>query len=533
LLFGVAIDVTERRTAELALRQAGERAALIATGVGLGTWEHDLATGADVWDDQMWRLRGHAPRAGAMTAQERLAITHPDDRDTATLMFERGVITTLPVDYEFRITWPDGSVRWLASRSVALCDADGQLLRRIGINWDVTDARSAVIAREEKAAAQREVQSKARFLARMSHELRTPLNAVLGFTQLLLGDGERAGAASRQRRLAHIRSAGQHLLSLIDDVLDLSRLEGGEVTIELAPAPLRPLVEQVLPLVEPLLREHGVKVVVAAIDAVPLADATRLRQVLLNLLTNAAKYNRTGGTVTVSAETADGVVLVRVADTGRGMTPEQQRHLFEPFNRLGAEASNVEGTGIGLAIVKALVERMGGTVEVTSSAGIGSTFKLRLRDGAHAPPVPLEQASPQALALAASAGRVGLGGTVLYVEDNPVNAMIVAELLARRSDLTLHIATDGLSGVAMALQYKPDLVLLDMQLPDIDGHDVFERLQADCETASIPCIALSANAMPADIDHALRVGFSDYWTKPLDFRAFMASIDALFGPAPE
>jgi signal transduction histidine kinase/CheY-like chemotaxis protein len=441
--------------------------------------------------------------------------------------------TTLPVDYEFRVLWPDGSVHWLASRSVAVCGSDGRPVRRIGVNWDITDARSAVIAREEKAAAQREVQAKSQFLARMSHELRTPLNAVLGFTQLLMGDGERAGAASRQRRLAHIRSAGQHLLSLIDDVLDLSRLEGGEVTIEIAPTALRPLVEQVLPLVEPLMREHGVSVVTAEIDVVPMADPTRLRQVLLNLLTNAVKYNRSGGSVTIAAEASDGVVLIRVVDSGRGMTPEQQRHLFEPFNRLGAEASAVEGTGIGLAIVKALVERMGGTVEVTSSAGIGSAFVLCLRDGAHAPPAPEEVASPQALALAATAGQVGAGGTVLYIEDNPVNAMIVAELLARRSDLSLHIAVDGLSGLALAAQVKPDLVLLDMQLPDIDGHQVFDRLQADRATASIPCIALSANAMPADIDRALRLGFSDYWTKPLDFRAFMASIDALFGPAPE
>jgi CheY-like chemotaxis protein len=352
---------------------------------------------------------------------------------------------------------------------------------------------------------------------------------------LLMSENERGSAASRQRRLVHIASAGQHLLSLIDDVLDLSRLEGGEVTIAIAPTALRPVLEEVLPLLEPLVRQHGVRIATAAIDVVPMADPTRLRQVLLNLLTNAVKYNRSGGSVTVEAEARDGVVLIRVIDTGQGMTPEQQRHLFEPFNRLGLEGSGVEGTGIGLAIVKALVERMGGTIEVLSSSGIGSTFALRLRDGTDAPPLPTPDADTQAMALAATVGRVGTNGpgaSVLYIEDNPVNAMIVGELLARRTDLTLHTAADGLSGLAMAAQIQPDLILLDMQLPDLDGHQVFERLRARKGTARIPCIALSANAMPADIDRALRMGFSDYWTKPLDFRAFMASIETLFGPSP-
>jgi hypothetical protein len=209
------------------------------------------------------------------------------------------------------------------------------------------------------------------------------------------------------------------------------------------------------------------------------------------------------------------------------------RHLFEPFNRLGAETTGVEGTGIGLAIVKALVERMGGTVSVSSTAGVGSRFELRLRDGALVPPLqPGKLATPQEMALAATAGRGAGGGRVLYVEDNPVNAMIVGELLGRRSDLQLHIAVDGASGLAQARALNPDLILLDMQLPDIDGMQVFAALKADPATASIPCVALSANAMPADIEKALQAGMADYWTKPLDFRAFMVSIEAIFGPPP-
>jgi CheY-like chemotaxis protein/anti-sigma regulatory factor (Ser/Thr protein kinase) len=315
-------------------------------------------------------------------------------------------------------------------------------------------------------------------------------------------------------------------------VLDLSQLEGGEVAIELQPVSLAPLLQELLPLVEPLARRAGIEVRAGAVDAVPLADPTRLRQVLLNLLTNAIKYNRQGGDVVVEALTTEGVVALTVSDSGRGMTPQQMQHLFEPFNRLGAESLGVEGTGIGLAIVKALVERMGGTVHVESVLDRGSRFELRLRDGHDAGPMLHELASPQAMALAATAGRVGRGGTVLYIEDNAVNTIIVGELIAQRSDLKMLTAETGEGGLAIASAARPHLVLLDMQLPDIDGFEVFARLRADPRTARIPCIALSANAMPDDIERALRMGLADYWTKPLDFRTFMASIEALFGPAP-
>ena len=211
------------------------------------------------------------------------------------------------------------------------------------------------------------------------------------------------------------------------------------------------------------------------------------------------------------------------------MTDEQMRHLFEPFNRLGIEREGIDGTGIGLAIVKALVERMGGSVHVDSTLDVGSLFELRLTDGSAEPaapapsgpisrPLPLPEARPR--------------GRLLYIEDNPVNALIISELIARRPDLRLDIAVDGLSGVESAVALQPDLVLLDMQLPDIDGHEVLRRLRAEPATAAIPVIALSANAMPDDIERALRAGMSDYWTKPLDFRAFMAAIEQLFGPGP-
>jgi CheY-like chemotaxis protein len=242
--------------------------------------------------------------------------------------------------------------------------------------------------------------------------------------------------------------------------------------------------------------------------------------------------------VHVEAQQQGAEVLVRVADTGRGMNAEQLRHLYEPFNRLGRQSEGtegVEGSGIGLAIVKALMARMGGSVQAHSSPGSGSIFELRLADAT--PPEAPGQAQPAAPDVANPPSPPGgvpsaPRGTLLYVEDNPVNALIISELVARRTDLQLHIAADGIGGVQRALELQPDLVLLDMQLPDIDGHEVLRRMRAHPTLKQVPVIALSANAMPDDIERALGAGMADYWTKPLDFAAFLAAMDRLFGPAP-
>jgi signal transduction histidine kinase/CheY-like chemotaxis protein len=426
------------------------------------------------------------------------------------------------------VRWPDGQWRLIASRATAVRDEQGQLTRRIGVNWDITDVRNAQLASEEKVLAQRESQAKSQFLSRMSHELRTPLNAVLGFAQLLLTDGERVTTETRRRRLEQIHGAGQHLLSLINDVLDLSSLEGGEMRISAQPVALQALVAETLPLVERQARQRKVKLRSGALTGVALGDATRLRQVLLNLLTNAVKYNREGGQVLVEAEPLDGAVRLRVSDTGRGMNDAQLLQAFEPFNRLGLESEGIEGTGIGLAIVKALVERMGGTVDARSSPDHGSVFEVRLPDGSAFDPIEAEPGQ-QAAPTQPTPRPAGQAGRLLYIEDNPVNLLIVKEVLAQRPDLQLHTACDGLSGVSQAQSHRPDLILVDMQLPDIDGHEVLRRLRAEVATAGIPCISVSANAMPEDIDRALKAGFEDYWTKPLDLRVFMRSLDTIFG----
>ena len=532
---GVAIDITERQNAERALRAERERVAMATRAAGIGTWHYDPVSGIAVWDEQMWRLRGIERPAEARSVGERLSYVHPDDREQIRRAMAEASHDDRPQEYEFRVVWPDGQVRWLASRSMAQRDEHG-VMRRIGANWDVTDRRAAETARREREVALGESRAKSRFLARMSHELRTPLNAVLGFAQLLMDDetGLDAASALRRRRLEHVRSAGRHLLALVDDVLDLVRLEGGEVGIARQPVALAPLVAEALTVLQPLVQAQRLQVHTGSLAHAVLADAARLRQVLLNLLGNAAKYNHEGGSITVEATLDDAAaggarVLLRVADSGRGMTAGQLGRLFQPFNRLHADVEQIEGSGIGLAIAKTLVERMGGSIAARSEPGMGSTFEVGLPAALPSTPPDVQAHAPAA---AAGASPSSARRRILYIEDNPINALIIRELVARRSDLELDVAADGASGVARAASWRPELILLDMQLPDFDGLEVMRRLRAAPETAATAVIALSANAMPTDIRRALDAGMSDYWTKPLDFRAFMSSLESLFGPAP-
>ncbi|CAN5914205.1 hypothetical protein BH11PSE8_BH11PSE8_15430 [soil metagenome] len=584
-IVGVALDVTEREEAQMALRDVSERSALIARHAGIGTWEYDVRSevasdpaGATAgvasaavttpvferWDEQMFRLRGMEPRALPPNRDERLAMTHPDDRHRLLDTRPDEGRTDLTLSYDFRIRMPDGSYRWLASRSATLRNDEGAIVRRVGVNWDVTERKNAELAQQQKALAERESQAKSQFLSRMSHELRTPLNAVLGFTQLL--QLEAAGTSDELRsddKLARIRQAGEHLLALIDDVLDLSSLEAGQLPLDLRAIDLALLAEQTLPMVESLAAQHGVQLVVVPprdkLPSLALADMTRTRQVLVNLLTNAIKYNRPNGIVQVEYFTESERARLRVRDTGRGLTSEQLAHLFEPFNRLGIESGGIAGTGIGLTIVKALVQGMGGTIGVASVPGEGTVFDVSLpsvaaigepgaRDGdetrpgssaAGTPPETASRTPPPTIARSAqptthasmnpqAAPRLARSGQLLYIEDNKVNVLLVEELVKSLGGLRLESEGSGQEGVARARTLRPDLILVDMQLPDFDGFEVLRRLRTQPETASTVCVALSANAMPEDIERGLAAGFDDYWTKPIVFKTFLAALDRMF-----
>jgi len=529
---GIAMDVTEQRRTLEALREASQRAALITSHAGIGTWEVHV-DGSEHWDAQMFRLRGLAPRERAPRRQERLALVHPDDVGVVIDSTLDTLAAHLPAAYEFRVRLPDGSYRWLASRSAAVLDDAGQPARRVGVNWDITESKNADIARQQAALAEREIQAKSQFLSRMSHELRTPLNAVLGFTQLLQIEARQSAQSAQLAKLEHIRAAGDHLLSLINDVLDLSGLEAGEIRLSMQPVDLAQLVRESLPLLQSLATQHGVEVVTGRAEGSALADPTRLRQVLINLLSNAIKYNRPGGTVQVESHSEAGRATLSVRDTGRGLSSEQIANLFEPFNRFGVESEGIEGTGIGLTIVKSLVDGMGGRIEVQSSPGRGTVFAVTLAGAATTDAIEIVPAEPDMAPDPVGALMpVERSGTILYIEDNAVNVLLVEELVRTVGGVTIVSEPSGAAGVERALALRPDLVLVDLQLPDFDGYEVLRRLRADARTRSIPCVALSANAMREDIERGLASGFADYWTKPIDFTVFIAALNRLFAGVP-
>ncbi|AWL05835.1 ATP-binding protein [Massilia oculi] len=385
-------------------------------------------------------------------------------------------------------------------------------------------------ANEEARSAN---QAKSAFLSSMSHELRTPLNAILGFAQILTSDTLPSTLEQKKEFANHILKSGRHLLTLINEILDLAKVESGTITLSMEPVALTDILLEVRTMIEPIAATRKVRVLFPAIDgAVVMADRTRLKQVLLNLLSNAVKYNREEGAVVVSCEqTAPERLRLSVQDTGQGLNPEQLANLFQPFNRLGQEAGAQEGTGIGLVVTKRLVELMGGEIGVTSSPGVGSVFWIEL-----ASTTPLASALPEGGPEAASAPSdlpdEGEPHLVLYVEDNPANLRLVEEIVAFRRDLRLLSAPDGHLGLQLAKAHLPEAILMDLNLPGMSGFEVLRQLRADPETTWIPVIALTANAMPRDIERGLAAGFHRYLTKPIDIDKFTEAINSTLAKQP-
>jgi PAS domain S-box-containing protein len=421
----------------------------------------------------------------------------------------------------------DGSAYWASIVFTAMRDEAGNLRGFARLTRDLTERNKVeAILTDARALAEKANLAKSEFLSSMSHELRSPLNAILGFAQLMETEIP-APTPAQSESIIQILNAGWYLLELINEILDLATIESGKLSMSLEPVSLSDLLMECHAMVDPLAQRRGIRMSVPSSDAPYCvnADRTRIKQVLINLLSNAIKYNRPGGSVDVrcTAGTTAGRVRISVADTGAGLPAEKLAQLFQPFNRLGQEVNGEEGTGIGLVVSKRLVELMDGLIEVESTVGRGTVFSVELPSTA---PLSVPAAAD---AMADAAHRIAPPDhlrTLLYVEDNPANLQLVERLVARRNDLRMLSASDGNRGVELARACLPDVILMDINLPGISGIEALKIIRADAATAHIPVIALSANAMPRDIQRGLQAGFFLYLTKPIKVRDFMDSLNA-------
>jgi PAS domain S-box-containing protein len=424
--------------------------------------------------------------------------------------------------FERMIPSPSGSTRY--SQAHYLLDfRDGKVIGFYVLVFDISELKQTAEALEHaKEAAEEATRAKSTFLTSMSHELRTPMNGVLGFVDLLLSQTFGTLNPKQLEFTTLVKRSAEHLMSLISDVLELSKIESGRVTLSIEAIDVRPLVKSVIATVQTLAEKRSIILTeryLIADDIGVLADQTRLAPVLLNLVSNAIKYNRPGGWVEIScARQGDGFVRLKVTDNGLGIAAARQDEVFQPFNRLGAEQGIIEGTGIGLALAKNLVEMMGGEIGFTSVEWKGSTFWVDL-PVAKARRIEVSSAgdavAPPAVPVLSAPLRV------LYIEDNENGRLLFRHYMALVAGISLVEASDGLTGLSLAQSERPDIIFLDINLPQADGYQVLRELRKTPALAHIPVIAVSANAMAVEIEHALAVGFYRYLTKPLRLAEIM------------
>jgi PAS domain S-box-containing protein len=460
------------------------------------------------------------------------------DPEQAEAGIKRVLSGSKVTDYELTARARDGKETVVSYNATTFHDRDRKLQGVFAAARDVTERKrfertqqeSNVELERAKAAAEKANLAKSDFLSSMSHELRSPLNAILGFAQLINSDSP-PPTPSQAASIDQILHAGWYLLELINEILDLAQIESGKLALSREPTSLTEVMLECQAMIEPQGQKRGISMTFPE-SGVPYhvdADRTRLKQVLINLLSNAIKYNRAGGTVVVEYALlkpeggAAPRLRVSVRDTGAGLAPDKLLQLFQPFNRLGQERSTEQGTGIGLVMSKRLVELMGGLIGVDSTVGVGSVFWFELNAAAE-PQLEVDPAEPAVV----SRARIQPGAllrTLLYVEDNPANMKLVEQLIARRPDMRLLSARDGNMGIQLARANQPEVILMDINLPGISGIEALKILRKDPATAHIPVIALSANAMPRDIEKGLQAGFFRYLTKPIKVSEFMETLE--------
>ena len=551
---GILRDITARKEAEEALLKAGALQRAIFNSANFSSIATDAKGVIQIFNVGAERMLGYTA-AEVMNKITPADISDPQEviERAAALSLELGTTITPGFEalvfkasrgiediYELTYIRKDGS-RFPAVVSVtALRDAKDVIIGYLLIGTDNT-ARKLVEAERErldrvlqdqnaeleraKLAAEKSNLAKSDFLSSMSHELRSPLNAILGFAQLMESDSP-PPTPSQKESIDQILQGGWHLLKLINEILDLARIESGRLSLSPEPLSMAEILLECQAMIESQAQKRGISITFPPLEIPHFvhADRTRVKQVLINLLSNAIKYNKAGGTVVVDCfDSAPERIRISVRDTGEGLPPEMLEQLFQPFNRLGQETGAEEGTGIGLVVAKQLAELMGGVIGVESTVGEGSVFWLELIAG-----VAPQHAFGEVESTAVSQPQLPNDAQpriLLYVEDNPANLKLVEQLIARRPDLRLLTAVTGHLGIKLARTSQPEMILMDINLPDINGIEVLKILHEDPATAHLPIVALSANAMPRDIEKGLAAGFFRYLTKPIKVNEFMDTLD--------
>jgi PAS domain S-box-containing protein len=506
----VVIDLSERKQAEEALRQSEETFHTLADNISQLVWMGD-PDGRIVWYNQRW-LDYTGTTQQEMQQMGWVKLHHPQHERSVMSKFRHSLKHGEAWEDTFPLRGKDNTYRWFLSRAIPIHDEHGKILRWFGTHTDITEQKQLELALSvtnteldrSRQVAEKATLAKSEFLSNMSHELRTPLNAILGFAQLMQSSSP-PPTSVQGNRLNEILKAGWHLLELINEILDLTRIESGKLSLAKEPVVLAPVLRECHALVEVQAQQQGIKLCFPVINEPLLiqGDRMRLKQILLNLLSNAIKYNRPSGTVEVKCTSSNSkYVRISVHDDGIGLSPDNIAQLFQPFNRLGRERAAVEGTGIGLVITKRLVEMMGGTIGVESTIDKGSVFWVELLAAVRPPE-----------------------RTLLYVEDNQANLELVEQLFADQTKWRLLCAMNAYRGIELACSEKPAVIIMDINLAGMNGIEALKVLRADPRTAHIPVIALSADAMPHQIEQGLAAGFFRYVTKPLRIQELIDAIE--------
>jgi PAS domain S-box-containing protein len=514
--------------------QHDERWRLALEGGDQGVWDWD-ARKKGLYYSEAWKaIVGHSGAEIDVHAREWLRRIHPDDRPHARAKLLAHLRGETPVyTVEHRMRHKNGHDVWVLNSGKVVLRADnGRALRMVGTMIDVSSQRHAESSLRDKRAAELANVAKSEFLSRMSHEMRTPLNAVIGFTQLLLSRRNAPDADEVRDYAEHVLRAGEHLLALTNDVLDLQHVEEGRMELEAADLPLDRVVAQVVDQLAAAAEERGIHFdnhVPAGISV--RADEGRLMQVLTHIASNAVKYNRPAGVVrwSIDPNALPGRVRLSVEDTGSGLKPTQLQRLFQPFERLGKETSAIEGTGLGLIIARSLAVAMGGSLEVASRAGEGTrvVVELPLAQQTVLPFAEDAAASVDAQAATPPAAPAPSALRMLYVEDNRINAILFEEALRLREGVELRLAEDGAEALDQVRDWTPDVLVLDAHLPGMDGFQLLSALRRQPGLRDVPAFMCSADAMPDDMQRAADAGFAGYWSKPINIAKILSDLDGI------